>query len=71
MIPYTQDKVQQIGQLVAILSPEEQDVLLRGLRRQVLMKKAIELTGTARPNKFTMQDIVNEVWQVRAERYAR
>jgi len=63
------DRVKEINNLIVMLLPEEQDALLKALKKQVLLSKAERLNHSIKPNTIKMQEIVEEIRKVRAKRY--
>lgn len=55
----------EINKLVKKLNIEQQNELLKNLRRQVLLDMARNLQGSILPNNITVKDIVKEVNLVR------
>ncbi len=70
-MPTVSNRVQEISDLVKSMSVKEQDALLAVLRKRSILEKASRLDSSVRENPLTMQDAVNEVREVRRERYAR
>ena len=60
-----------IDVLYSRLKREYPDVLERELRRVDALLSLGKVQGTIKPNTITMDEIVSEVNDVRAERYAR
>lgn len=68
-MPTMTHRVQEISDLVKRMSVKEQDALLADLKKRSIFKKASRLDSSVRENSLTMQDAVNEVREVRHERY--
>jgi hypothetical protein len=64
------NKAQEINRLVIKLSSSEQEALLKGLQKQLLLAKAEKLESSVKPNTVNMQAIVEAVRLSRQERYA-
>lgn len=47
----------------------EQEALIKALKREVLRAKAKRLDGSALPNAVSMEEIIEEVRKVRSEKY--
>ena len=67
----TKTRRRNIDILYSRLKREYPDVLERELRRVDARLSLGKVQGTVKPNTITMDEIVNEVNDVRAERYAR
>ena len=67
----TKTREKNIDVLYGRLKREYPDVLERELRRIDALLSLGKVQGTIKPNTITMDEIVNEVNNVRAERYAR
>jgi hypothetical protein len=61
-------KATMINRYVKDLSRREQEILLSGLKRKVLIEKARRLDKSIKKNQLTMEDIVEEVKKVRSTR---
>ncbi len=59
-------RVQAISDLVQKLSDNEQNVLLKELRKAVLLAKAERLNRSVLSNNIDMSLIINEIHKVRA-----
>ena len=70
-MPTVSNRVQEISDLVKRMSVKEQDALLAALKKRSILEKASRLDSSVRENPLTMQDAVNEVREVRGERYGR
>lgn len=68
-MPTVTNRVQEISDLIKRMSVKEQDALLADLKKRSILEKASRLDSSVRENSLTMQDAVNEVWEVRRERY--
>ena len=64
-------KTKKMDVLYSRLKNEYPDILERELRRIDALLSLSKVQGSVQPNTITMQEIVNEVNDVRAERYAR
>ena len=64
------ERLSEITDLIQMLSDQEQEVLLRGLRKQILLAKAERLNRSVKPNSIKMSDILIEIQQVRHARHA-
>ena len=64
-------KVIEIQNLVGMLSNDEQEALLKGLRKQILLSKAELLNKSVLSNDIKMQDILEGVRKVRKARYEK
>ena len=65
------NRVQEINDLVKRMSVKEQDALLAALKKRSILEKTSRLDSSVLENPLTMQDAVNEVREVRRERYGR
>ncbi|GAB4199271.1 MAG: hypothetical protein OHK0057_06720 [Thermoflexibacter sp.] len=63
------DKVNEINKLVLMLLPEEQEALLKALKKQLLLSKAEQLNLSIKPNIIKIQEIVEEVRKVRIKKH--
>ena len=70
-MPTVNNRVQEISDLVKRMSVREQDALLADLKKRSIFEKARRLDSSVVENSLTMQDAVNEVREVRRERYGR
>lgn len=68
-MPTIANRVQEISNLVTKLTANEQDALLKALKKQVLLAKAEKLNRSIKPNSINMQEIVEEVRKARQERH--
>lgn len=66
-IANNKDIVLEIINLVSQLSKNKQEALIEGLKKYILMQKAIELEKSISPNNITMEDIINEIKENRDE----
>lgn len=66
-----QMRITQINQLVLQLSAEEQEILLKMLKKQLLLAQAERLKSSVKPNSINFQEIAQEVRAVRQQRYAQ
>lgn len=65
------DRIEQITELASMLSESAQEDILKELKKAVILEKAKKLTNSVRPNPVTMQEIVEEVREVRKNRGKR
>ena len=64
-------RIEQINQLVLQLSAEEQETLLKMLKKQLLLAQAERLKHSVKANSINFQEIAQEVRAVRQQRYAQ
>ncbi len=62
------EKMQELNQLVGLLTDSEQEALLEALKKQLLLRKAQQLKVSVLPNPIKMQDIVEEIRKVRTKK---
>ena len=60
-----QDKMQELGQIFLWLNNDEQEALLKMLRKRLLLNQANRLNQSVITNTISMQEIVDEVLKVR------
>jgi hypothetical protein len=63
------NKEQQITSLIKKLSANEQDALLKALKKQLLLAKAEKLEHSVKDNRINMSEIVEEVRKARKARH--
>ncbi|WP_028667668.1 hypothetical protein [Runella zeae] len=63
------NREQQITSLIKKLSANEQDALLKALKKQLLLAKAEKLEHSVKDNRINMSEIVEEVRKARKARH--
>lgn len=66
----TAERISTINALVIQMPTNQQDALIKALKREVLREKAKRLDNTVTPNTMNIEEIVEEVRKVRNGRYA-
>lgn len=64
------ERISTINSLVIQMPSNEQEALIKALKREVFRAKAKRLDNSVAPNTMNMEEIVEEVRKVRDERYA-
>ena len=63
------ERIEQISNLVVMLSTDEQNALFKALKKQILLTQANRLNQSVKPNSINMQSIIEEIQKVRQTHY--
>lgn len=66
----TSERISTINSLIIQMPTNEQEALIKALKREVLRAKAKRLDSSAVDSAVSMDEIIEEVRKVRNERYA-
>ena len=65
----TAERISTLNSLIIQMPTNEQEALIKALKREVLRAKAKRLDNSVVPNTVSMEEIIEEVRKVRSERY--
>lgn len=63
------ERIITINSLIIQMTTNEQEALIKALKREVLRAKAKRLDNLVVPNAISVEEIIDEVRKVRSERY--
>ena len=63
------ERIITINSLIIQMTTNEQEALIKALKREVLRAKAKRLDNLVVPNAISVKEIIDEVRKVRSERY--
>ena len=65
----TAERISTINSLIIQMPANEQEALIKALKKEVLRTKAKRLDDSVVPNAVSIEEIIEEVRKVRSERY--